>query len=69
MNAELRRVVREMVEVEGLYLLRDSRAPGVFVVVISTGGRLLAMSPTNELHPDRFLPTAVITPLLVTEPQ
>jgi hypothetical protein len=68
-SPELKRVVAEVVAVEGIYLLQDTTAPSAYVVVVSKGGRLMAMTPTNELAPDRFLPTAKLTPLIVFVPE
>lgn len=69
MNAELKRVIAEMVEVPGVYLAQDTEIPGAYVVIVSIGGKLKAMAPTHELSPDRFKPTAVINALAVFCPE
>ncbi len=59
-KGQIRADVQRMLDKEGVYIIKDDNADGCMVAVVSTGGHIIALSPTNELLPDRFLPSAII---------
>ena len=55
--------IETMLQKDGVWAIADTNAPGKIVIAVCHGGVITAMSPDNDLHPDRFLDTATFTPL------
>lgn len=53
--------VRVMLKEEGVYICGDTQMPTASIVIVSHGGRLVAMKMDQVLRPDGFLPTFFIS--------
>jgi hypothetical protein len=58
---KIRPVVQSMLDIEGVYIARDTAHPEAEVPLVSMGGKIYCLQIDKELDPTRFHDTAIFS--------